>query len=360
MSAPSPIAGELELERVTDLGDIPPGDWDRLAEAAGHPFATREWVSAWWRWFGAGRPLHTFLCRDDAGAIVAILPLYIALTRPIRVARFLGYGDLHAPICAPADRPRAAAALLRTLGRGSNRSAMIMAERLPGDEGWGELLGGALTVTDSDPALNLNGMTWEELLASKSRNMRSSVRRQERRLEADYELKYRMVSTRDEVDAGMSELFRLHDARFGEESVGVFAGERGRMHRELAAEAFDRGWVRLWFLELDGRAVATYYGWRFAGSEWFLQSGRDPEFEEQNVGRTMISHVIRDACGDGVSTFRFLMGDEPYKLRWADQVNEPETRLLAAGAVGRLGTAAMKRVGSLPDGLRARVMGMVR
>lgn len=350
------MGGELRLERVNRLSDVPQAEWNRLAEATGHPFCTWEWISSWWKWFGAGRSLHTFLCRDEGEAIVAILPLYIAVTRPIRVARFLGYGDLHSPICAPADRERVARAMLRTLRRGSNGCAMIVAERLPGDEGWGEMLGGALTATDADPVLQLDGMTWDELLASRSRNMRSSVRRQERRLQADYNLQYRMVSTREEVDAGMSELFRLHDARFGEESVGVFAGERGAMHRELAAEAFDRGWLRLWFLELDGRAVATYYGWRFAGSEWFLQSGRDPQFDDQNVGRTMISHAIREACGDGVSAFRFLMGDEPYKLRWASRMNEPETRLLAAGVMGRLATGSVARVGSLPDPVRRRVM----
>ena len=351
--------GELRLERVAELSDVPRAEWDRLAEAAGHPFGTWEWVTSWWKWFGAGRPLHTFVCRDHDGEMVAILPLYIATSRPVRVARFLGYGDLHSPLCAPADRPRVARALMRTLSRGRNGCTAIAAERLPGDQGWGELLGGALTGTDSDPVLHLNGMSWEDLLATKSRNMRSSVRRQERRLMENFEVGYRMVTDPGEVEARMGDLFRLHDTRFGETSTGIFAGDRGAMHVELAARALERGWLRLWFLELDGRPAAAYYGWRYGDSEWFIQSGRDPEFAEHNVGRTLMANVIREACNDEVRTFRFLMGDEPYKLRWADEIYEAETRLLAAGVVGRLGIKAIENVGSLPDPVRRRVMGLV-
>ena len=67
-------------------------DWTRLAEAAGNPFSTWEWASAWWRHFGGDRELLVRRCRTADGRAAAILPLYLAAERPLRVLRFLGHG----------------------------------------------------------------------------------------------------------------------------------------------------------------------------------------------------------------------------------------------------------------------------
>jgi hypothetical protein len=41
----------VQLEEIERLDDVRDG-WSRLAEAAGHPFATWEWNSAWWLGLG--------------------------------------------------------------------------------------------------------------------------------------------------------------------------------------------------------------------------------------------------------------------------------------------------------------------
>jgi CelD/BcsL family acetyltransferase involved in cellulose biosynthesis len=128
------------------------------------------------------------------------------------------------------------------------------------------------------------------------------------------------------------------------------------MQRELAAAALKRGWLRLWIEEVDGEPAAAYYGLRFAGSEFFFQSGRDPKFDRLSVGAVLLAHAVRNACDDGVGEFRFLAGDEPYKLRLADGDLQPETRLLGSGFTGRLGAIAIGVIRSLPESLRGRVM----
>jgi CelD/BcsL family acetyltransferase involved in cellulose biosynthesis len=345
-----PVA--VRLERVVRLEDVR-DDWIRLAEAAGHPFGTWEWASAWWRWFGNGRQLYTFACRDDAGRVVAILPLYVAATRPVRVARFLGYGDLHSPLCSAEHRPTAAAALLRCVRRGKGRCPIVLAEKLPGGQGWGDLLGGTQLASHPDPFMNL-GLSWEDFLASRSHSFRSTVRRRERTLAKSFELTYRLADDPDRLDGDLDTLYRLHAERWGDASTGVFGGDRGLMHRELAFEALAQGWLRLWLLELDGEPVAAYYGWRYAGSEWFFQSGRDPRFIKQSVGATLLAHVVRDACDDGVAVFRFLAGDEAYKFRWTDQDEPAETRLLGSSTFVRLAAVAVLRANSYRSRLRRR------
>ena len=110
MFAASIPAEPVQLERVERLEDVRE-DWIRLAGATGIPFASYEWNAGWWRAFGAGRELYTFAWRGAGGELAGILPLFVSTTRPARVARFLGHGDLQSPVCAPEQRAAAALAM---------------------------------------------------------------------------------------------------------------------------------------------------------------------------------------------------------------------------------------------------------
>jgi len=88
----------------------------------------------------------------------------------------------------------------------------------------------------------------------------------------------------------------------------------------------------LWFVEANGRAVAAWYGFRYDGAEWYYQAGRDPAWDASSVGFALLVHTIRAAAADGVSEYRFLRGDAPFKRRLAtDDLG------LEAIAVGRRG-----------------------
>jgi CelD/BcsL family acetyltransferase involved in cellulose biosynthesis len=342
-----------EIERLEDARE----EWIRLAEGAGHPFATWEWNAGWWRWFGAGRPLYSFLCRDRSGDVVAILPLYVAATRPMRVARFLGYGNLQSPVCAPANRELAARALWQATRSGRGGCRVVIAERLPGDQGWGQLLGGKLLATGHDPVVRFDGMTWEDFLASRSRNFREQVRRRERRLVEEYGLTFRLADDPERLPADMETLFRLHTTRWGPETTGVFEGAGGSFHREFADAALRRGWLRLWLAEIDGEPVATWYGWRFARAEWYYQAGRDPRFDRLSLGNVLLTHTVREACREGAEAYHFMGGTslEAYKRRFAKEDVGTESRLLGSGVLARAGGAAITIGKSLPGPARRRV-----
>ena len=289
---------------------------------------------------------------------MAILPLYLAATKPLKVARFLGYADLHSPVCDAAHRGAAARAL-RELIDERHGCRIVLAEKLPGDQGWGELLGGRKTATHPDPVLRFEGRSWDEFLASKSRNFRQQVRRRERRLVEEDGIVFRLASP-ETLPVDIETLFRLHDARWEESSTGVFDGERQAFHREFALEASRRGWLRLWIAEIEGEAVAAWYGWRFAGSEWYYQAGRDRGFDDRSLGFVMLAHTVRAACEDGVDSYRFLAGGEDYKWRFAEDDLSAETRLLTSGFLAVAAGRGLAAASSLPGPLKrrvARVMG---
>lgn len=330
----------LRLEPIEDFDSVG-RDWDRLAVATGHPFATREWNRTWWGRFGGGRSLYTFACRDEGGSVRAILPLYVAKSRPFGIARFLGYADLASPVCGSEDRPLAARAMMDAT-RAPHRCRLIYAERLPGSEGWGEMLGGPLLRTGNDPVLSLRGRSWEDVIGRRSRKSRATLRRKERRLAEDHGLTIRLSTDPDRLAADMDILIDLHAKRWRAETTGVFEGDRGRFHRDFAGLALARGWLRLWIAEVDGEPAAAWYGWRFAGSDWHFQGGRDPRFDRLSVGAVLYAHTIREACRDGMDCYRFLAGFESYKKDYAETDLGIETRMVGAPALAAGGGLAWK------------------
>lgn len=346
---------ELSIERVDDL-DALEAEWGPLAEATGHPFATWEWNALWWRRFSAGRSLYTFACRRPGGELAVILPLYRQRLGPFRMARLLGDGDLRGPICASEDRAAAAACLRQVNRPGRESCSLLLAERLPAKEGWAAGLGGRRLAMHPDPALPLGGISWEELLASRSRNFRQQVRRRERRALAELGLSYRLCTDPARLEADMEAVAGLHRVRWEEESSGVFSGARREFHYEFAAAALRRGWLRLWLAEAEGGPVAAWYGWRFAGSEWYYQAGRDPRFDDYSLGFVLLAHTIREACNDGAKAYRFLAGDEPYKWRFGPEDMGAETRLVARGAAARSAALGMGLAARAPAPIRRRVM----
>jgi CelD/BcsL family acetyltransferase involved in cellulose biosynthesis len=232
------------------------------------------------------------------------------------------------------DTTLAAALLRRVLRDRVWPWDVFVAERLPGGDRWGSLLGGTtLLARESSPVMHA-GSSWDEYLASRSSNFRGQVRRRERKLAREHDLSYRL-SDRDSLDGDFETLVRLHEARWGEASAGAFRGPLKDFHREFAGHALERGWLRLWTMEVDGQAVAAWYGFRFAGIESYYQSGRDPAWDRYAVGFVLLTHTMREAFDDGVGEYRLLRGAEYYKSRFATHDDRVETIALSRGVRGR-------------------------
>lgn len=348
------MSAELTLHEVAGL-DAAREDWTRLAAEMGSPFSTWEWADSWWRHMDPGGELALRACRDEAGATVAILPLYVRRRGPLRVVRLVGQGpaDQLSPICAPADRERTARALRRALDEGIGGWNTALLERLPGEQGWPGLLGVPVTRTEPSPLLEADGMDFDGWLRSRSKNFREQVRRRERKLAKAHALEYRLSDDPARLDADFDELVRLHHLRFGDSSR-AFDPPRDALHREFAHRALEGGFLRLWTLELDGRAAAAWLGYRMGGTEWYYQAGRDPELERESVGFVLMAHTIRAALDDGMSAYRLLLGDESYKDRFASADHGLDTVVLARG-LGRGAQLAARAAQRAPAPVKRRL-----
>jgi CelD/BcsL family acetyltransferase involved in cellulose biosynthesis len=334
-------------------------EWTALAERAGNLFASWEWADAWWRVYGHDRPLAVTGCRDAAGKLVAILPLYLAERGPVRMLRFIGHGpaDQLGPACAPEDRRATADAFRRLLEERRGQWNVLLAERLAPSEGWAGMLGATVVHREESPTLHVGGRSFDEYLASRSKNFREQVRRRARKLAREYEVEFRL-SDAERLDTDLDTLFRLHDARWAgtEEDTSAFDEPRRLFHAAFARHAVERGWLRLWVLEADGEPVACWYGFRFARIDWYYQSGRNPDWERQSVGFVLMARTIAAAFDDGMLEYRLLRGGEGYKDRFASDDPGIETVALTRGVIGRAALLAAKGARSMPAAGRRRLV----
>ncbi len=308
---------DLRLAWFDDVAAVRPA-WQRLAAAGSNIFATWEWSVTWLRHIAPGVTPMIAAAGADERMPAVLVALYCGAHAGLPALRLVGdgLGSRVGPIRAAGDDKLAATALIAAVAAARGRHILFVGEGFPGEERWESVLPGGSHHRESSPVLAINGVSWEEYLSSRSGNFRQQVRRRERRLHEHYQVTVRLADEAS-VTTDMETLFRLHAARWREGGSAAFAGPRKAFHREFAGIALARGWLRLWVLELDGRPAAAWYGFRYGGAEWYYQSGRDPDLDAESVGFVLMSHTIRAAMQDGMDEYRFLLGDERYKGRFA-------------------------------------------
>ena len=275
--------GGLNLELIDREEELGPviDSWRSLAAARGNAFVTPEWYLAALRTLHVGSAPAVVVARDANGAVRGLLPFLDTRTRiGRRWASFPGtrYGDIYHPVAAPEDEERIAAAAAPLLAERLGERCRLELGRVDGDAGWWRELArrwpAQLTAVrhpaETLPYIELNGSSWEEYLAGRSRQFRSQVGRKMRSLRREHEVRIRRPGSGEEALGDVGTLFQLHDARWtGRDVVSSIADPKVReFHRRFVVEAQQRGWLRLYLLEVDATPVA---GWvRMASGRPFL------------------------------------------------------------------------------------------
>jgi CelD/BcsL family acetyltransferase involved in cellulose biosynthesis len=321
------------VTEVADLARLGPleEEWRRLAVLRGNGFVTPEWVAAWAKHYGEGQSPLVPIVREADGGLRGLLPLALPQSGRPRVCRIAGsnLGDRFHPVCEPADEAEVAAAAGEALADAPEAWSVISLDHIQVEQPWVESLAEATgrrlstrsRIAAPLPLIDISAhQSWDDYLATRSKNFRQQVRRFPRRAVREAGAVIRRTKSPDELDADMRLFFDLHDKRFTERGGSSLSAERARgFHLDFAAAALEQGWLRLWFLELNGSPAAAWYGWRVGDRYSYYNSGFDPEFAALSPGLVLISAVIESAFEEGATVFDFLLGEESYKYRFAEE-----------------------------------------
>ena len=316
-SSASPAAALSELEGLSD-------EWEELAERLrAPPFLRPGWIAAWWLAFGRGRREVRTERRPEDGRLSALLPVsreHGACNSPT---------NWHSPehgVLAESDA--AARRLLAALFEERPRRvslAFLSPERAELARAEAQARGQRVIqrTLQRSPYVPIEG-DWESYRSSLNKGFRDDLRRMRRRLEE------RGKVTLEVTPEGRGELL---EQGFTVEASG-WKGARGTAIRsrsadrlfyiELARWAAARGWLRLAFLRLDGRALAFDFCLEHAGVHYLIKTGYDPEFRELGPGRLLREEMLARAFRERLHSYELLGEAEPWKLRWTSTTRPRE------------------------------------
>jgi len=126
-----------------------------------------------------------------------------------------------------------------------------------------------------------------------------------------------VVGDEDNSEGLLSDLIRLHTARWNGHGEGVFADKRvAEFHAASLPGLMAANLARLYGLMVGDTIAAVYYGFLDRGRAYAYLQGFDPKFERESPGLIVVGYAIEQAVREGAHEFHFLRGDEAYKYEW--------------------------------------------
>ena len=347
VAAPQQAAAPISVQAVRSEQEFAQlaAEWNRIHEAAAEssPFTAWAWQYEWWRVYGVGRELTILTARRD-GELCGVLPLYVetqkTLGLPVRVARLIGsggdtYPDDLGPFFAPGSESEAREALIAEALASTEWDVLSLEDmdsRLPFGKAVADTAQHRASRVGHEPIVYIDlPADWEAYLASLSRNRRSKIRSQRKKLHRETKARFHVWSDAGSIDAAFDRFVALHHKRWrstGQESESFQTPEYLDFHRSVVRSALLRGALRLYTLEINGAPAAMLYGLRFRRSVFIVQSAMDPDLSALRPGLVLLGHAIQHAIEEGNVIFDFLRGEHSYKDHLAG--GERETEIVTA------------------------------
>ena len=146
---------------------------------------------------------------------------------------------------------------------------------------------------------------------------KKNLRRTLRQLQEKHIVEFKEYS-KTEIKNGMGILFDLHQKRWETKGQrGVFSDKKIReFHLDIARTFSERGWLSLFSLMADSKAIASFYGFRYNSKVYAYLYGMDPAYQRFSVGNLLLLRIMEKSIKEGLTEFDFLRGKEEYKYRW--------------------------------------------
>jgi CelD/BcsL family acetyltransferase involved in cellulose biosynthesis len=327
-------ASELIIA-LDDLDAVYDG-WDELACSAGLPQMSPAWILAWWRHLAPVGAAPRVVVVRDRGEIIGLAPFYIEDGRRARVDYRLPGIDLAArlaPLAMPGREWEVGEAIAGHLTEATPQPDLIALEGAPLASPWAMALREGWPGPVSPilrqysiygcPTVALREESFDAWFADKSSNFRSQMRRLRRQFDtAGGTVR---SSTEETLEADIDTFLRMHASRWehkGESNLVAFGDRLAPMLKEVGSRLLDEQRFHLRLLEIDSEPISAQLFLSAGANVLYLNSGWYEQFAQFKPSMLGILGVIEDAFARGYRLLDLGLGEQAYKLRFADG-NDP-------------------------------------
>ncbi len=177
---------------------------------------------------------------------------------------------------------------------------------------------------------------WEEFERQMSSSRKSSFRRLLRLAEAKGEVRFDVVvPTVEDLDRYLKEAFEVEASSWkGRRGTAMKLDPRlGDFFREYARRAASVGELYIFFMRVDGKAIAAELTTVRAGRLWILKIGHDEAWSWCSPGILLMNHVVKYCFEKGLEACEFGGTDEPWLHIWANETHSAWTYRIYPGSL---------------------------
>jgi CelD/BcsL family acetyltransferase involved in cellulose biosynthesis len=163
--------------------------------------------------------------------------------------------------------------------------------------------------------------SWDGYVRRLRKHHRSNINNRLNRLRKLGPTNLEVVSSKARIPKALEEGYRIEAAAWKGEAGTAIASQPAvrRFYTAFAERAAERGWLRLFFLNVNGERVAFDYCVCYQNKLYSLKIGYDPRFASYSPCNLLKYLVMRHAFELGLTESHFLGGEDKWKLEWARQ-----------------------------------------
>lgn len=352
-------------------------EWNGLLERSSNDsvFLRHEWFRCWWEAYGKGSELLVLLVRSE-GRLTGIAP-FMRRRRKMRglttaEVTFMENGE--SPRCGiicPDLQGSTLASLVHHLLTSGLSWDVLFLDRTCRE---GRLHEAVARVCRAEgirtfcrpswksPCLTVEG-DWESFYQARSTKFRKRQRSILNRIRRLGEISLEETTELSEAETALLQAFDVGSVSWKKEAGRAISSteETRRFFTLLTKTAAERGWLTLWLLKLNGKAIAFEYQLRYKGRVHGMRSEFDQACESASPGAVLDRLTIEQLFRGGVTEYDMGGTANEYKTHWTSRLREHVTTfvfnktprgrffaLLEGGAIARLKAArdSLRNMGS--------------
>ena len=302
---------------------------------------TFQWFKSWWVGFGKDKHLSILLVKEDGG-LIGLAPLMISHAKlrgfPIRVVEFIQ--NRNSPRCdfiIMKKNQEVVKAMVDYLVANKSKWDVIDLLNMPQESdnfstlenclrNHGLLFGvkkGLLSPfipIDSD---------WRTFFSSRSKKFQKVLRNKVNRMERLGAYNISKIDKESELDGVLNTICKISanswKARLKEDIAAT--PENRIFFEELSRNCSNKGWLNIWLLDVDGKAIAYEYHLRYKGRLYGLRADYEEEYGESSPGSVLDMNVVKHAFESGIKEYDLCGSNDFYKNNWTETCR-PHVRFL--------------------------------
>lgn len=280
---------------------------------------------SWWE--SAGKPELFLVMVSESGVPIALFPF----VKQNDILQFLGDQDVSDyldVLVKPGSEPAAFEGLgqcltnhpeikkLELLSLPEQSSTFAALNALATKQHWNY----QQTQQDVCPIIELPS-TWDEYLVQLGKKQRHEVKRKWQRLEEQGNVTFRTVTDTNADPVALQTFFTLHQ-QSSVEKAAFWTPQHRRYFELLSKAASEGGWLRLFFLDFDGKPVSAMYCFDYNNEMLVYNSGFNAsDFGDRSAGHVLTAFTIKESIQQGKKRYDFLRGGEEFKMRYHPEVH---------------------------------------